>query len=106
MERVIVLGLRGCRHCNALIESLNESNISFEFRDADSKEHTKLADTMEALLKTQTYPIVILERIGAAKYLYLVDSIEEAKESSVGFATKVGCVSTDSMVALIEKYSK
>ena len=52
MERVIVLGLRGCSHCNALIESLNENNISFEFKDADSKEHTKLADTMEALLKT------------------------------------------------------
>jgi glutaredoxin len=104
MEKVIVLGLRGCTHCNALSTSLIEANIPFEFRDVDLKEHSNLADRMEALLETNSYPIVIIERGAGAKYLYLVSTIDEAREVSIGFATKVGCVSTDSMVAIIKKY--
>ena len=104
MEKVIVLGLRGCVHCNALSNSLKEQKIPFEFRDVDLKEHSDLADRMEALLKTNNYPIIIVERPSGAKYLYLVDTIDEAKERPVSFATKVGCVSTNSMVAIIKKY--
>ena len=104
MEKVIVLGLSGCAHCNALVKSLTESNIPFEFRDADLKEHSKLADTMEALLKTNNYPMVIIEKGSGAKYLHFVSTIDEAKEVPVSFATKIGCVSTDSMVAIIKKY--
>ena len=104
MEKVIVLGLRGCTHCNALSISLKEQKISFEFKDVDLKEHSDLADRMEALLKTNNYPIIIVERLSGAKYLYLVDTIDEAKESPVWGATKVGCVSTNSMVAIIKKY--
>lgn len=104
MEKVIVLGLNKCTHCEALSKSLEEKDIPFEFRDVDLKEHSNLADRMEALLKTNTYPIAIIEGLSQAKYLYRVDDIEEAKETSIGFATKVGCVSTDSMVAIIKKY--
>lgn len=104
MEKVIVLGLSGCAHCNALFNSLKEVKVPFEFRDVDLKEHSDLADRMEALLKINNYPIVIIERGKGAKYLYLVSTIDEAKEAPIGFATKVGCVSTDSMVAIIEKY--
>jgi glutaredoxin len=106
MEKVIVLGLRGCVHCNALSNSLKEQKIPFEFRDVDLKEHSDLADRMEALLKTNSYPMVIIERGEGAKYLYLVGTLDEAKESPISFATKIGCVSTDSMVAIIKKYLK
>ena len=114
MEKVIVLGLRGCVHCSALSNSLKEQKIPFEFRDVDLKEHSDLADRMEALLKTNSYPIIIIEKLSGAKYLYLVPTIDEAKESPISFATKIGylsstkigCVSTDSMVAIIKKYLK
>lgn len=106
MEKVIVLGLRGCVHCNALSNSLKEQKIPFEFRDVDLKEHSDLADRMEALLKTNNYPIVIIEKLSGAKYLHFVSTLEEAKEVPVSFATKIGCVSTDSMVAIIKKYLK
>ena len=106
MEKVIVLGLRGCVHCSALSSSLEEQKIPFEFRDVDLKEHSALADRMEALLKTTSYPMIIIEKLNGAKYLYLVSTLDEAKESPISFATKIGCVSTDSMVAIIKKYLK
>lgn len=106
MEKVIVLGLRGCVHCNALSNSLKEQKIPFEFRDVDLKEHSDLADRMEALLKTNNYPIVIIEKLSGAKYLHFVSTLDEAKEVPISFATKIGCVSTDSMVAIIKKYLK
>lgn len=106
MERVIVLGLGGCSHCEALSQSLKEEKIPFDFIDADLKENSKLADRMEALLKTNSYPMVIIEKSDGAVYLYRVDNFEEAKETPIGFATKVGCTTTDSTVALIKKYIK
>jgi len=106
MEKVIVLGLSGCRHCNALVEALKNSNILFEFRDADLKEHSALADRMESLLKVNNYPMAIIERGEGAKYFYLANTLDEAKEIPISFATKVGCVSTDSMVVAIKKYIK
>ena len=104
MERVIVLGLSGCSHCDSLVVNLTQEGIAFDFIDADVD--GKLADRMEALLKTETYPMVILERPEGAVYLYRVNTIDEAKESPIGFATKIGCVSTDSMVAIAKKYIK
>lgn len=104
MEKVIVLGLSGCTHCNTLVESLTNANIPFEFRDVDLKEYSNLADRMEALLKTNNYPMAIIEGLSEVKYLYRVDNMEEARETPISFATKIGCVSTDSMVAIIKKY--
>ena len=106
MEKVIVLGLRGCGNCNALIESLNEKNIPFEFKDADLKEYSSLADRMETLLKTQIYPMVILEGTYSTKYFYLVDTIEDAKETPISYVTKVGCISPEEIATLIEKNLK
>jgi glutaredoxin len=104
MEKVIVLGLNKCVHCEALSKSLKEQDIPFEFRDVDLKEHSSLADRMELLLKTMVYPIIIIEGLSEAKYLYRVDTMDEAKETPIPFATKIGCVSTDSMVAITKKY--
>jgi len=106
MEKVIVLGLRGCVHCNALSNSLKEQKIPFEFRDVDLKEHSDLADRMEALLKTNVYPMVIIERLEGNIYLYREDSYEKAVPSPVAFATKVGCVTITSMIEQIKKYLK
>jgi glutaredoxin len=104
MEKVIVLGLSGCGHCESLVVNLTQEGIPFEFRDVDLREHSNLADRMEALLDTNTYPMIIIERLDGAKYLYRVDTMDEAKECPISFATKIGCVSTDSMVAITKKY--
>ena len=104
MERVIVLGLSGCGHCESLATSLREENISFKFMDAD--ENGKFADRMEALLGVEDYPMVILEDSKESIYLYRVSSLKEAKASSIGLGTKIGCASLDNMVAIIKKYVK
>lgn len=106
MERVIVLGLRGCKHCEALTESLQKVAIPFEFKDVDLKEHSNLADRMETILKTQVYPMVIMEGSPHAIYLYREDSYENAKPSPIGYAVKIGCVSTEMMVDQIKKHFK
>lgn len=106
MEKVIVLGLGGCSHCEALQQGLKEEKIPFKLLDVDLKENSALADRMEALLKTENYPIIIVERLEGSVYLYRVNSINEAKETPIAYATKVGCVTTDSMVAITKKYIK
>jgi hypothetical protein len=66
----------------------------------------KLADRVEALLKTNVYPMVIIEKFDGSVYLYRVETLDEAKESPIGYGTKIGCVSTNSMVAILKKYIK
>jgi glutaredoxin len=104
MEKVIVLGLSGCSHCKALIEGLESRGIEFKLVDADVD--NKLADRMEALLKINAYPMVIVERLEGNIYLYREDSYEKAVPSPVAFATKVGCVTIASMIEQIKKYLK
>ena len=104
MERVIVLGLGGCTHCDLLVVGLTQEGVAFDFIDANVD--GVLADRMEALLKTEVYPMIIIERPEGAVYLYRVSNLDEAKETPIGYATKVGCVSTDSMVAITQKYIK
>ena len=38
--------------------------------------------------------------------MQIVDSYEEAESSPVAYATKIGCVSIDSMIEQIKKYNK
>ena len=104
MERVIVLGLGGCPHCDSLVVGLTQEGVAFDFIDANVD--GKLADRMEALLKTEVYPMIIIERSEGAVYLYRVSTVDEAKETPISYATKVGCVTTDSMIAITKKYIK
>jgi glutaredoxin len=106
MEQVIVLGLNKCEHCKALQEGLSKEKVPFKLLDVDLKEHSALADRIESLLKTDRYPIIIIERGEGAVYLYRVETLNEAKESPIAYATKIGCVSTDSMIAIAKKYIK
>ena len=106
MEKVIVLGLTECKYCEELKEELKKEVIPYKFLDVELKQNTALADRMEALLKTQHYPMIIIERISGSVYLYRADSLNEAKEAPVSFATKVGCPTINSMVAVAKKYIK
>ena len=106
MEKVIVLGLNGCEHCKALQVSLDEEKIPYRLLDVDLKENSDFADKMESLLKTTHYPILIVEKSEGAIYLFRVSTLNEAKESPVTSGIKIGCVSTDSMLAIAKKYIK
>jgi hypothetical protein len=79
MERVIVLGLGGCTHCDSLVVNLTQEGVAFDFIDANVD--GKLADRMEALLKTEVYPMIIIERPEGAVYLYRVSDVVEAKKT-------------------------
>lgn len=105
MVKVIVLGLSGCGHCETLVSKLKEEKVPFDFLDADKE--GKLADRLEALLSTETYPIVILENGLEKTYLYRVSSINEAKTIHwLNGEAKVGCVTVDNMVAAIKQHFK
>ena len=71
MEKVIVLGLPDCSHCKTLVEGLDDKGILYKLLDANTD--SKLADRMESLLKTEVYPIVIIERPEGSVYFYRVD---------------------------------
>ena len=105
MKEVKVLALRGCNHCESLISSLEAKNVPFEIIDEST--NGSLYDRMEALLKIDYYPMVIIEGTGSgAVYLYREDVYENAKPTPISYATKVGCVSIDNMVEQVIKYSK
>ena len=104
MEKVTVLGLSKCSHCDTLVKSLTKEGVPFEFLDADR--HNKLADRMEAILKTENYPMIIIERSEGAVYLYRVETLNEAKETPTGYATKIGCTTAESMAVIAKKYIK
>ena len=108
MEKIKVLTLNGCKHCKALLSSLEATNIPFETLDAD--QNSNLADRMEAILKVTEYPMVILEAPSGSQYsaiyFYRENSYEQAKPTPIGYAVKIGCVSTDMMVDQIKKHLK
>jgi glutaredoxin len=105
MKEVRVLALSGCSHCKTLVSSLEAKNVHFEIVD-ESKE-SDLYDRMEALLKINHYPMVIIERTGSgAVYLYREDAYENTKPTPISYATKIGCVSIDNMVNQVIKYTK
>ena len=104
MEKIKVLTLNGCKHCKALLSSLEATNIPFETLDAD--QNSNLADRMEAILKTENYPMIIIERSEGAVYLYRVETLNEAKETPTGYATKIGCTTAESMAVIAKKYIK
>jgi glutaredoxin len=104
MNEVKVLALDGCNHCKSLVSSLEAKNVPFEI--VNEQENSSLYDRMEAILKINHYPMVIIEGTGSgAVYLYREDSYENAKPTPIGYATKVGCVSIDNMVDQVIKYS-
>ena len=105
MEKLVVLGLPGCLHCDALKDLLSTERIPYELEDVSGE--SKLADRLEVFLKTEVYPMVIVQKGSGSIYLYRTANIKDTKEQFLGFGgIKVGCVSTENMVTMIKKYIK
>lgn len=68
MRKVKVLGLTACSWCNAVKKELDAEGIPYTFLDAD--ELSELADTLEELLRTEDYPIIMVGNEGSWDYVF------------------------------------
>jgi glutaredoxin len=101
MVKVRVLGLRGCSHCETLINELDSSNVSYTLLDAN--EHESLADKVEEFLEIEEYPIVILESASTSYYIFRGETFENLNESISGKIVKKGCLTSVDMANYIKK---
>ena len=100
MKKIKVVLLTGCGWCAHLKDILNANNVSFETIDAD-KEGT-LADQLEDLLNTTSYPIVIVETDAMSSYIYRASDVAGVGITSLGSKTeKIGCIDMETMVTQI-----
>jgi glutaredoxin len=94
--KIKVLVLKGCDVCKNFIGALNEANLEYTTIDAD--ENDTLADYVESLTGTNTYPMVILEKSTQTAYLYRADDANKLGSSIVGSNEMIiGCFSADTM---------
>lgn len=104
MLKVRVLGLRGCGHCEILVEELTKSQINFTLLDAN--ENGSLADKVEDFLGIEEYPIVIVESGRASYYIFRGQAFEQLNEVASGTVVKKGCLSSYDMASYITKLIK
>lgn len=102
MKKVTVLRLSGCKYCEELIDELDKKGINY--KSIDANENGALADKVEALLKVNVYPIVILEVSGLPTiFIFRAQTSDELGESMVEGGKKMGVVDINSMVNIILK---
>ena len=100
MKEIKVLRLSGCNWCKALVNKLNELDISF--KEIDANENGPLADELEAYLKTTYYPIVIIDFEDQVTYLYRPIKAEEVGYYTLGPGMlKIGCLTAEAMLTQI-----
>lgn len=68
-----VFTLEGCSRCKALIGELNKEGIGYQNCDADT--YGEVADDLERLLNTSTYPIITINKLG--KTIYFVSEVSD-----------------------------
>lgn len=63
---ITVLTLSGCDQCKALVNGIQAKGIKCTIQDADSC--SDYCDTIEALVGTNRYPIIIREEVSTTCY--------------------------------------
>jgi glutaredoxin len=100
MKKIKVLQLAGCSWCQSLMTRLSDFNLQYEAIDVDTNEN--LADSVEDFLKTNLYPIVIVENYTKTTYVYRPVDIADAGINNVSNKIqKIGCLSIDNMITQI-----
>ena len=100
MKKIKVVLLSGCGWCAHLKDLLNANNVSFETIDADKE--SALADQLEDLLNTTSYPMVIVETDNMSSYFCKAADIADVGITSLGSKIeKIGCVDMETMVTQI-----
>lgn len=94
--KITVLTLKGCDVCKNFIGALDKANI--EYINVDADENDTLADHVESLTETNTYPIVIFEKPTQTAYLFKAEDATKLGSSIVGSNEMIiGCFSADTM---------
>lgn len=95
--KIKLLYLVGCDVCKKFMGALDKANVEYEAIDADQND--KLADYVEDLTGTNTYPILIIEKSNQIAYLFRADDAEQLKARIVGDSEMVcGFFNADSMM--------
>lgn len=101
MEKVKVLGLRGCSWCNSLKVELYDLGIPYTFIDVDKD--GRIADMVEELLNTENYPIVLIQNGNTIVYVYRPDeALDLGKNILPDGNIKIGSFNLDGMLEAIK----
>lgn len=105
MNKVKVLLLSGCSYCDALTTKLDVLRIKYEAIDADV--NTTLADDIERLIQSTTYPILLLEKPPINTILFRTTEAEKLGLHVIDHHTnKLGCVTIDNMLYYLQTLLK
>ena len=95
--KIKLLYLVGCDVCKKFMEALDKASVEYVAIDADQND--KLADYVEDLTGTNTYPILILEKPTQVAYFFRADNAEQLKSRIVSDTEMVcGFFNADSMM--------
>ena len=105
MNKVKVLLLSGCSHCDTLIKELDILKIKYESIDAD--DNSILADDVERLIKTSAYPILILEQPPITTFLFRATDTPELGLNFIDHhMNRLGCSNVGAMVGFLQTLLK
>lgn len=97
MKRVRVLTLHNCEHCKQFKEALKAANTVYEDLDAD--DNSDLADSVEELLTTYQYPIVIIEEGKETTFVYNTeDGSKLGPRRLAANVVAIGCFDVEAML--------
>lgn len=76
-----VMGLTGCKMCQALREALDKSQIEHNFSDCDHDPEN--CDSLESLTGSSTYPMILISDLedNILEVVYLASSYDQLKDS-------------------------
>ncbi len=97
MKKVKVLRLSGCKKCQGLMVALDDLKIPYTSIDAN--DNGALADEVELLLDTCSYPIIVVKDSTTTTYLYLSDNLSDLGFYPITYQVfKIACATTIDMV--------
>ena len=81
-----------------------KTKLEIQYESIDADENGSLADSLEDLLNTNYYPIVIIETPTIFYYLYRPSDAKDAGYTTLNNkATKIGCLTLSAFVTQIKQ---
>lgn len=101
MKEIKVVRLSGCHWCESLTSQLDKFNLTYESIDANI--NGDLADKLEDLLDTVSYPIVSIEAFNTSFYLFRPKDAKGVGRTVISKSiTKIGCLTVEDMFTQIK----
>ena len=101
MKKIKVVRLSGCSWCESLTSQLDKLNLTYESIDANVNDD--LADKLEDLLDTVSYPIVGIESPTISYYLFRPKDTKGVGRTIISNSiTKIGCLTAEEMITQIK----